>query len=307
MKRILYYLCMACLLVACQENEEMWQGNDGTSEGTRVTVRFSPVQAYYGEVASRGVDDVQGSTIQELLYRLHYVLTDYEGNMLEHDTVTAEELPGFTSLNLTLPLGTYHLYVLGEGLNEGFIHVNEEVQAIDSDSAVWFRNIRFQPVRRELFYAQHTFVVDGTEAGTSFSVELQRQVGMVDLKVKCSDEHFDLLGVTLMIPDGYAGNTLSVDGKVAFDWSQTNGTGYFWTKNIGYGNAPINWEEEGSTYRTRFFMLPTLADYEGEQAPWLMCTYLTGANGNLFNKEVSLKGLTIAPNQVTSITLDLDK
>lgn len=54
-------------------------------------------------------------------------------------------------------------------------------------------------------------------------------------------------------------------------------------------------------------MLPTLADYEGEQAPWLMCTYLTGANGNLFNKEVSLKGLTIAPNQVTSITLDLDK
>ena len=61
------------------------------------------------------------------------------------------------------------------------------------------------------------------------------------------------------------------------------------------------------TYRTRFFMLPTLADYEGEQAPWLMCTYLTGANGNLFNKEVSLKGLTIAPNQVTSITLDLDK
>ena len=87
--------------------------------------------------------------------------------------------------------------------------------------------------------------------------------------------------------------------------NDTDGTGFYWKKNIGYGNAPI--PVEGETYRARFFMFPTLADYMGENVPSIIFTYLLGTDeNNLYNKEISLKDLKIEANHVTTINITVE-
>ncbi len=316
MKKLLFYLGLILLFATCQNNEEIWQ-NKQTGGNSKVTIKLSPIEAVYGDIESRAVDDYTGETIQDLLYRLQYIITDESGNFIARDTLTTEELADFQSLELSLGMGNYKFYMLGEGLNTSFSHTAEELREVNTTNDIWYHNIRFQPIRREVFYAQREFTVDGSGTNIDFTVELKRQVGMLDIVVESTDEHFKNLGLTIMIPDAYAANYMTVDGQFGFDINDSNGTGWYWTKNIGYGNVSILPEDEsivgedGETiekyiYRARFFMFPTLNNYEGENTPHIIFSYLLGENGDMYNKDISLEGLTIEPNRVTNITLTVE-
>lgn len=304
MKKLLYIIGIVITLAACQNNEDLWR-SPASGTPSLVTISMSPIEAAYGEVVSRGVEDYTGETIQDLLYRLQYIVADEAGNFVARDTLDTAAIANFQSLQLSLGRGHYTLYMLGEGLNTSLSHTMEELREVSTPSDVWYHNIRFQPVRREVFYAQRAFTVDGSGSGISLDVELQRQVGMLDITVNCTDETFKLLGLTVMIPDAYAANQMSVDGQFSFDTLDANGTGWYWTKNIGYGNAYI--ATEGDNYRARFFMFPTLPDYEGENTPRIMFSYLLGkGDNNLYNKEILLKDLKIEANRVTTIAINVE-
>ena len=93
---------------------------------------------------------------------MFYVLTDAEGTFIKQDTIEQEELASFESMQFDLSKGTYKLYIMGEGTNMSFSHVIDEVRSVSAVEDMWFRIIRFQPVRHELFYATTDVVVDGS-------------------------------------------------------------------------------------------------------------------------------------------------
>ena len=305
MKKLIYYISIVLTLAACQNNEDIWMKDTPSGKESLVTITMSPIEADYSDIITRGVEDYTGETIQELLYSLQYIVTDADSNFVARGTLTTEDIADFQSLNLSLDMGHYTLYMLGEGLNTSLMHTTEELREPTTINDMWYHNIRFQPVRREVFYAQQEFTVDGSGMEIALDVELRRQVGMLDINVECSDETFKFIGLNLLIPDAYAANYMTVDGQFGFDMNDTDGTGFYWKKNIGYGNAPI--PVEGETYRARFFMFPTLADYMGENVPSIIFTYLLGTDeNNLYNKEISLKDLKIEANHVTTINITVE-
>ncbi len=294
MKKIVLYFLLLC--IACQSEKMELNLPDG--ESSTVNIELSSIEAVYENIISRGVDDVQGETVQELLYSLHYVLADADGNILEQTLLTEEELTNFQSLELSLKKGEYKLFVLGEGKNFSFSHVTEEVHEVNSITDIWFHNIRYQPVRRELFYASLPFTIDGIGTNVDLQIELRRQVGMLDIEFETSHsaEEISLLGLIMLVPDAYLANYMTVDGKIGFDMSDTNGTGYYWTYD-----AVI------TENKSRFFMLPSLP-FQGNEKPKLVFSYGIQENDNfkIINKEIVLEDLKIEANRVTTVTITID-
>ena len=266
-------------------------------EASEVRVRVNGVESWYSDFQSRAVDDYNGDELHLLFHRMFYVLTDAEGTFIKQDTILQEELANFEAIQLDLSKGTYKLYIMGEGTNASFSHVIDEVRAVSEIGDMWFRTIRYQPVRRELFYATTDVVVDGSGIDINLDIELKRKVGMFDLMFNLSDESKDkVIAINVMIPDGYLANYMNVDGNFGFDSSDVSGSGYYWTY------TPV----KDNTGHYRFFMLPNLPDYEGTNKPRIFLSYSKNEGTEIFNKEIKLDDLQIEENKVTSINVTID-
>ena len=297
MKKFLLYICLiAFATFSCQnEIEENYRMEAG--EASEVRVRVNGVESWYSDFQSRAVDDYNGDELHLLFHRMFYVLTDAEGTFIKQDTILQEELANFEAIQLDLSKGTYKLYIMGEGTNASFSHVIDEVRAVSEIGDMWFRTIRYQPVRRELFYATTDVVVDGSGIDINLDVELKRKVGMFDLMFNLSDESKDkVIAINVMIPDGYLANYMNVDGNFGFDSSDVSGSGYYWTY------TPV----KDNTGHYRFFMLPNLPDYEGTNKPRIFLSYSKNEGTEIFNKEIKLDDLQIEENKVTSINVTID-
>lgn len=297
MKKFLLYICLiAFATFSCQnEIEENYRMEAG--EASEVRVRVNGVESWYSDFQSRAVDDYEGDELHLLLNRMFYVLTDVEGTFIKQDTIVQEELSDFEFIQFDLPKGIYKLYIMGEGSNVSFSHVIDEARAVSEIGDMWFRAIRYQPVRRELFYANTDVIVDGSGIGINLNVELKRKVGMFDLMFNLSDESKEkVVAVNVMIPDGYLANYMNVDGNFGFDSSDVSGSGYYWTY------TPV----KDNTGHYRFFMLPNLTDYEGANKPRILLTYSKNEGTEIFNKEIKLDDLQIEENRVTLINVTID-
>lgn len=297
MKKFLLYICLAAFAASsCQnEIEEKYTMEEG--EVSEVKVRVNGVESWYSDIQSRAVDDYKGDELHLLLNRMFYVLTDSDGTFIKQDTIVQEELPNFKDIQLDLSKGTYKLYIMGEGTNTSFSHIIDEAKAVSEIGDIWFRTIRYQPVRRELFYATTDVIVDGSGVDINLNVELKRKVGMFDLMFNLSDNSKDkIVAVNVMIPDGYLANYMNVDGNFGFDSSDVSGSGYYWTY------SPV--KDNSGHYR--FFMLPNLPDYKGANKPRVFLTYSKNEGAEIFNKEIKLDGLKIEENRITLVNVTID-
>lgn len=297
MKKFLLYICLIAFATFSCQNEIEENYRMEAREASEVRVRVNGVESWYSDFQSRAVDDYNGDELHLLFHRMFYVLTDAEGTFIKQDTILQEELANFEAIQLDLSKGTYKLYIMGEGTNASFSHVIDEVRAVSEIGDMWFRTIRYQPVRRELFYATTDVVVDGSGIDINLDVELKRKVGMFDLMFNLSDESKDkVIAINVMIPDGYLANYMNVDGNFGFDSSDVSGSGYYWTY------TPI----KDNTGHYRFFMLPNLPDYEGTNKPRIFLSYSKNEGTEIFNKEIKLDDLQIEENKVTSINVTID-
>lgn len=297
MKKILLYICLLAFVASsCQNStEEAYMMEDENASAVKVNV--SGVESWYSDFHSKAVNDYEGDELNLLLNRMFYVLTDADGTFIKQDTIEQDELAGFDGLRFELAKGTYKLYVMGEGTNTSFSHITDEVRAVSSIGDMWFRNIRYQPVRHELFYATTDIIIDGSGIDVNLNIELQRKVGMFDLVFNMSDDSgYKLAGINIMIPDGYLANYMTVDGSIGFDSSDVSGSGYYWTYT----------PTQDATGHYRFFMFPNLTDYEGTSKPRIFLTYTKNEGTEIINKEIKLDDLKIESNKVTSVNVTID-
>lgn len=276
MKRTATYLCcLALTLGACSPEQ-------GTlSEPSDVNVHLT-------RAAQRQTADLSTS-----LYALHYLLADADGTILQKQTLDATALQQFGGLSFSLEKGDYKLYLLGEGAEENFTHPTEEVATPGSTADVWYKNIRFQPVKREVFHAVKDIRVDGKGGNISLDTALERKNGTVEIACTPPDNSCEVLSMVLLVPDGYLANAMKADGSLTFV-EDTNGTGYFWTYAVKPGTDGI--------YRIQ--MLPSLP-YTGTIKPRIILTYKQ--NGNVKNAEIALDGFSVEANKVTKVSADLTR
>lgn len=297
MKKILLYICLIAFAVSSCQNEAEEDYTMGVGKASAVKVKINGVESWYSDFQSKAVDDYDGDELHLLLNRMFYVLTDAEGTFIKQDTIEQEELASFESMQFDLSKGTYKLYIMGEGTNMSFSHVIDEVRSVSAVEDMWFRIIRFQPVRHELFYATTDVVVDGSGIDINLDIELKRKVGMFDLSFNLADESKDkIVAINIMIPDGYLANYMNVDGSLGFDTSDISGSGYYWTY------TPV--QDDSGHYR--FFMFPNLSDYEGSNKPKIFLTYSKNGGVEFFNKEIKLDDLKIEENRITSVNVTID-
>lgn len=297
MKKILLYICLIAFAVSSCQNEAEENYTMRAEKASVVKVKVNGAESWYSDFQSKAVDDYEGDELNLLLNRMFYVLTDAEGTFIKQDTIEQEELASFENMQFDLAKGTYKLYIMGEGTNMCFSHVVDEVKTVSAIGDMWFRTIRYQPVRHELFYAATDIIVDGSGMNINLDVELKREVGMFDLVFNLADESkYKVVAINIMIPDGYLANYMAVDGSLGFDTSDVSGSGYYWTY------TPV--KDDSGHYR--FFMLPNLADYEGINKPRIFLTYSKNEGAEIFNKEIKLDDLKIEANRVTSVNVMID-
>ena len=183
-------------------------------------------------------------------------------------------LQQFGGLSFSLEKGDYKLYLLGEGAEASFAHTIPEVTRPGSTADVWYKTIRFQPVKREVFHAVKDIRVDGKGGDISLDTALDRKNGTVEIACTLPDNSCEVLSMVLLVPDGYLANAMKADGSLTFV-EDTNGTGYFWTYAVRPGTDGI--------YRVQ--MLPSLP-YKGTIKPRIILTYKQ--NGNVENAEIAL-------------------
>lgn len=272
MKRTAAYLyCLALTLGACSPEQ-------GTlSEPSDVNVRLT-------RAALQQTADLSTS-----LYALHYLLADADGTILQKQTLDATALQQFGGLSFSLEKGDYKLYLLGEGAEENFSHPNLEVSTPGSTTAVWYKTIRFQPVKREVFHAVKDIRVDGKGGDISLDTALERKNGTVEINV--TGTPVEVLSMMLLVPDGYLANAMKADGSLTFV-DDTNGTGYYWTYAVKAGTDGV--------YRVQ--MLPSL-EYTGTVRPRIILTYRQ--SGVVKNAEIALDGFRVEANKVTKVSADL--
>lgn len=223
-------------------------------------------------------------------YAIHYILADSEGKIVEKNTLDNTSLAEFNGLNFKLDEGKYKLYIMGEGYRENFTHPTSEVQNPSDVGSIWFKNIRFQPVKREVFHAVEDINVENSQGVVNIESELVRKNGTVEILIP--DEITEVLSVVLLVPDACIANAMKVDGSTAF-LNDTNGTGYFWT-------YPVKKDDVDGVYKVQ--MLPSM-EYTGETKPRIIMT--CRPDGTIRNLEIPLDGFKVESNRVTRINLNL--
>lgn len=223
-------------------------------------------------------------------HAIHYILADSEGKIIENKTLDNASLAEFNGLNFKLDEGKYKLYIMGEGYQENFTHPTPEVQNPSDVGSIWFKNIRFQPIKREVFHAVEDINVGNSQGVVNIESELVRKNGTVEILIP--DEITEVLSVVLLVPDAYIANAMKVDGSMVF-LNVTNGTGYFWT-------YPVKKDDIDGVYKVQ--MLSSM-EYSGETKPRIIMT--CRLNGVLKNIEMALDGFKVEPNRITKINLKL--
>lgn len=221
---------------------------------------------------------------------VYYMLTDANGKVVEYKALDKEFLSNTDEISFKLNPGGYKLYIMGEGCVENFTHPTLEVQTPSSVESIWFKNIRFQPVKREVFYAVEEINVDPSGNSVNLVSELVRKNGTVEVQIP--SEITEVLSVVILIPDAYIANAMAVDGSLMFQ-NDTNGTGYYWTYSIKK-------DASDGIYRAQF--LPSL-EYSGKAKPRLIITGMM--NGTIKNIETDLDGFVVESNQVTKVKVSL--
>lgn len=229
--------------------------------------------------------------LSSTFHAMYYILTNGTGAVVESKTLDNEALSNFEGISFDLENGQYTLYIMGEGSKENFTHPTAEVQTPSDANSVWFKNIRFQPLKREVFHAVEEFEV-GTSGSSRINLtsELVRKNGTVEITIP--SEISEVLSVVLLVPDAYVANAMNVDGSMTF-LNDTNGSGYFWT-------YAVKKDETDGIYRVQ--MLPSM-EYVGETKPRIITT--CKLDGAIKNIETSLDGFVVEPNKVTKINVQL--
>lgn len=240
------------------------------------------------EITRGGKEIVDLSTT---FHAIHYMLTNDAGAIVESKTLDSEALSNFEGISFDLENGQYILYIMGEGAKENFTHPTSEVQTPSDANGVWLKNIRFQPLKREVFHAVEEFKV-GTSGSSRMNLtsELVRKCGTVEINIP--SEISEVLSVVLLVPDAYVANAMNVDGSMTF-LNDTNGSGYFWT-------YAVKKDATDGVYRVQ--MLPSM-EYVGETKPRIIMT--CKLDGAIKNIETPLDGFVVEPNKVTKINVQL--